>query len=436
MPYRSRHNIQIHSTPPARRYMPHTWKEYRETPLHVDEGDEARLAALDERIEQDTFDQADKELHDSILSRKEDRADARCAPLCREIKGYFEKRHLPPLPAPLPKSSLWVGYSRPCFYKPEEVGSFYVACEEGALDEVKRYIGEKKDVLGSVTLRDGLDCAAMGNQVHVARYLVEEIGVQIPAHAVISACKNRSLPLFELLLRHGYHPNQQVPSNCGHFGTALRHCLDNDAITLLLLESGADPNVAPFRDGRNRPWSQRAVVPMERISGLPLDLATKTSSLAVIKKLLECGANPKYSRPLHRVIRDRPAYIAAHPDMEDDWRAVMQLTIDRGANINARTWWGGTALTAAVSQDRWDVVRFLLGRGADPRTRRIADKEDSFVAAARAAGIPWEESEELRGYLDRLCEYGPGLAGETPGGAGENPLVRFIVEAGKGVGND
>lgn len=141
----------------------------------------------------------------------------------------------------------------------------------------------------------------------VVQYLLEEAGAPITAHAVRGAIDNRSIPLFELFLKHGYHPNQQIPSNRGCLGTALQRCLDNDAITFLLLESGTDPNIAPISDLRKRTWSERAVVPMDRTSGLPLDTAMAKSSFAVIKKLLDCLNVVVLRREIHSIAdSDRP----------------------------------------------------------------------------------------------------------------------------------
>ena len=430
MPYRNRHGYIIRSSPPLRRYNPATIKEYTETPLAVDADDDARLKAFNSRRSQKGLTQEDREIWDDILARREERKNAKCAPLAREIESYFENLGLPPLPAPVKKSSAWFSVMRPRDYEPAEVRPFYVACLDGALDEVKEWVKEKKEALRPIGVRDGVDLAAMGNQVNVLRYLLEEAGASVSARAVMAACDNRSLALFELFLKHGYHPNQQIPSNAGNFGTALRHCLDDEAITLLLLENGADPNVAPMMDGRRRMWSERAVVPMDRISGLPLDVAMGKSSLVAIRKLLECGSKTKYSRPFERILRDRGEYVQTK-GIQDDWQAVMELLFDYGADVNARSWSGGTALGIAVAQGRWDVVGFLLDRGADPRVRRPDNEEDAFGTAAKVAGVAWQESDQLRRYLDRLCEEGEKV--EAPNGAGQNPLVRFMEgkKAGK-----
>jgi ankyrin repeat protein len=49
--------------------------------------------------------------------------------------------------------------------------------------------------------------------------------------------------------------------------------------------------------------------------------------------------------------------------------AVFQLLLDHGADVNAKTWRGGTPLMQAVSADEADMVRLLLDRGADVSVR-------------------------------------------------------------------
>ncbi|PKS06134.1 hypothetical protein jhhlp_007451 [Lomentospora prolificans] len=435
MPYRSRHGYFVPSAPPTRAYRPETWKEYYETVLERDEEDEARLASLGQRgspygSEEST--QADNELVDAIMARQEDRADAKSAPMRRETEGYFE--HLPPMPPPLPKSSHWVGYTRPENYRPAWVRPFYLACKEGRLDEVQSWIRDKKEILRPIGLRDGLDCAAMGNQVHVARYLLEAVGVTLSGYSVRAACENRSLPLFQLFIQHGYHPNQQVPSRAGHFGTALRHCLDNEAIVRFLLQNGADPNAAPFMDRRNMVYGERTTAPMDRTSGLLLDTAVEKHTFATVQMLLEYGANPKYSRPLVRVVRQRADNLWTQPGSKEDWRPLMEMLLSYGARIDGTAWNKGTALTAAVQAKRWDIVEFLLERGADPRVQTPSTsgttKKNSFYAAAEGAGINWEETEETSRYLDFLCESNvePSCGGcmSAPTDVEQNPLVKIM----------
>jgi len=101
------------------------------------------------------------------------------APLRRELEGYFDELGLASLPPPMAKSSLWLEIQRPCNYDNEQVRPFYVACENGELKQVREWVRDKRDMLGHVGLQDGLACAAKGNQVEIASYLLAECGATL-----------------------------------------------------------------------------------------------------------------------------------------------------------------------------------------------------------------------------------------------------------------
>ncbi|SPO02477.1 uncharacterized protein DNG_05150 [Cephalotrichum gorgonifer] len=433
MPYFSRHVVPIQGgAPPRPLWGPQARKEYEETPLEPNEEDEDLLEDLKRR---GPLTQEEMELVDDIYARQNDRRDAKCAPVAREMESYFEHLNLPPLPPPLPRSSLELSVHRADNSEPKELRPFYMACHEGRLDEVKEWVQDqkKRDSLRKKGLPTGLDFAAKGNQVHVARYLVEEVGVTIHGEAVRAACTNLSLPLFELFVRNGYHPNQQVPSDMGLFGTALSHCLGSEAVTLFLLKNGADPDIAPFADARPRLWGRRSTPPMDRFSGRPLDDAAARHRFDIAHMLLEHGANPKYSRPL-LYMQNSP--LAEEPSgVRDDWRQLTDALLRHGAKINAKSRrHGGSAISEAVALKRWDVAEYLLERGANPRAKSygtdLEEGVDCFEIAARRAGIPWDETEEVRRYLDYLCKPGSSAAGAeavaAPDGVDQNPLVQMM----------
>lgn len=123
--------------------------------------------------------------------------------------------HSPPLPAPSPP---YRGLAPPT--PPYEDG-FLAWCLEGNLDAVRRHMqalqGEMDD---GDSLARGLYCAADRGRVDVVRYLLQQ-GVELHSRAVESACRRRDLVLFEVLVEHGWHPNQQVASPDGGFGVVL-----------------------------------------------------------------------------------------------------------------------------------------------------------------------------------------------------------------------
>ncbi|CAM1503198.1 Fc.00g079740.m01.CDS01 [Cosmosporella sp. VM-42] len=438
----SRHGKPSGGMAPFYRYSGEAWKEYVKTPKppRSDE-DEASLQDLRKRPSRE-WNQAERELYDDIMARDDDREDVHRAPLRKDLEGRYDHLNLAPLPPPLPRSSLWITSRTqgPSDYNIPEVRSFLIACTEGSLDEVKRCVQEKKEALRQRGLQDGLDCAAKGNQVDVARYLLEEGGAFLDGAVVDAACENHSLPLFELCVQHGYHPNQQIPGS--GYGVALLQCLQekHEDIARFLIQNGADPDLARFHDNRCMNWGERSSPPMDRASGLPLDRAVESGGFSTVQMLLEHGANPKYARPLHRVVERRHPRDSPEPDLNYDWRPVMEMLLRYGADINAVTWGWGTALHVAAFKKAWDIAEFLLEHGADPRIKSPSSKIDSFASAAKYAGVDWDEAEEVKKYLNYLCDAksisddggAPPIHEETR----KNPLVAILERVKRRKGGE
>jgi hypothetical protein len=65
-------------------------------------------------------------------------------------------------------------------------------------------------------------------------------------------------------------------------------------------------------------------------------------------------------------------------------RRCVEILISSGANVNARTRIGWTALLSAVQADRPDIVKLLLEKGANPNDKA----EDGRTALQQAFGNP------------------------------------------------
>lgn len=114
------------------------------------------------------------------------------------------------------------------------------------------------------------------------------------------------------------------------------------AIVRSLLAAKADPNL----DGQY---------------DYPLALAVGESGkagLEPMKMLLDAGANPNQRTSFSHPVWFSGTFVAASPE-------ALPMLLDRGADINAETKDGETALISVAMTRRWDVALLLLQRGAD-----------------------------------------------------------------------
>ncbi|KAF2752233.1 hypothetical protein M011DRAFT_463696 [Sporormia fimetaria CBS 119925] len=106
----------------------------------------------------------------------------------------------------------------------------------------------------------------------------------------------------------------------------------------------------------------------------------------------------------------------------------MEYFIEHGADVNTARFGAGSAVSMATAREMWDVVGFLLRRGANPRKVQPCTGLTAFAAAARSAGMQWKETPDVKSYLDFLCDgdAGCGASRDIPEGVQENSLVKIL----------
>jgi len=77
---------------------------------------------------------------------------------------------------------------------------------------------------------------------------------------------------------------------------------------------------------------------------------------------------------LHDLIKERGSTSALVNAIELGDQELIQILLNRGANINANAENGHTALTMAVMKNNLELVRELLNRGADPNEVKRPEK--------------------------------------------------------------
>lgn len=121
----------------------------------------------------------------------------------------------------------------------------------------------------------------------------------------------------------------------------------------------------------------------------PLHTAVNQGNLAEVRRLLEervdvnaraaLGKTPLFfALSPHRACLAGPCQIAS--GLSDDYRVIVALLIEHGANVNEKNDSGGTALMSAAACNAVDIAELLIDNGADMDIR-----EHQYTALEMAA---------------------------------------------------
>lgn len=201
------------------------------------------------------------------------------------------------------------------------------------------------------------------------------------------------------------------------------------ALVRLLLERGADPkatvhgsNALMFATGAED------VCFMDSPQGRP-ESPTAVSAREVIRALLEAGCNPNQQQDLQL---DTPFQIAI--DFEDD--EIDRLFLQHGADWRIKDRFAQSALTSAVSSGRVGLVKRFLSEGADPNEANNRHHESVLELAAWKGSI-----EVLRVLLDAGANVNhrsasinnSALLVAVHDGKGPPEVVKLLLERGADV---
>ena len=171
--------------------------------------------------------------------------------------------------------------------------SFKHACEHGPLSTVQSIVsmGDPPPTRTRSFLYQGLVIALSAGSIDIARYLLSAgapIVRQTPNN-ILSTPSGKQLPLFELLLNHGWTVNTP-----GFYGAVLLpRVIENTPLLHWFLLHGADPNLGEQRDKRDRTGGS------DTDSCAALEAAAGQGNVAAVSMLLDGGAQIQHGTPLH-----------------------------------------------------------------------------------------------------------------------------------------
>ena len=231
--------------------------------------------------------------------------------------------------------------------------------------------------------------AARGGDLESARILLAagaDVNEATPESGntlvVASASHHQELAIF--LLEKGANPN-----SADEYGmTALHHAVQKGIANLsaveytqalppppnqpelvkALLARGADPNARIRKDYTLSVAPYRHTSPVSIVGATPFLLAAAAGDAHIMRLLAERGADPRLEARESML----PMMVAAGmtrlvdflPGEESSHLEAVQLALELGADINAATQRGETALHAAAATGADAIVEFLVGKGA------------------------------------------------------------------------
>ena len=151
-------------------------------------------------------------------------------------------------------------------------------------------------------------------------------------------------------------------------------CIGYDKLVQLLLDAGADPNVASA----------------SKCKYIPLCLAARNGNKEVVQLLLNSGADPDKA--------DHFGSISLHAAVQSGYRDVAELLLNAGAQPNNENENGWSPLHLASLNGQLEISQLLLERGADPNKASAGKYKQTpiYWAAHYGRGYGHEEVVKLQ----------------------------------------
>ncbi|KAJ5640389.1 ankyrin repeat-containing domain protein [Penicillium herquei] len=256
--------------------------------------------------------------------------------------------------------------------KPEYIISLEKACQTGSVPDIQAVINSNH--ISTIKLYKALLITLNAGHIDASASLLEN-GARIvgsTARNILSPPVASQIPLFELLIQHGWDINKAEEAE--DLLLPQVSIVTNLQLLEWFLAHGANPNVG---------W--RSAEPTRR-AGLDdkycaaLECAARTGSIEAARILIDAGACVSNGTPLHSAAGALPAGSNPHtgrvtPSEEFDigMIPIMEILVNAGADVNQRIetchMTPVYAINHAVMAGAVQRVKWLLRHGANPRLR-------------------------------------------------------------------
>lgn len=241
-------------------------------------------------------------------------------------------------------------------YGPNQSHPINIAASNGRTSIVKMLLDEMDTRLTGLNYNEILRSAISANRIDVVKLLLDRgvnpWSISGDRSAICCAAEAGHPEIAKLLLLDGeqrdYPSREIIRQEISRSLTYHLPFFGNEEITRMLVASGADVN---FRNDR---------------LNHPLNGALQKRSVSITKLLLEAGANPNIANsdregPLLFATSDSVAMVRVAHGMKDQKMAMIRLLFEYGADP-ARAG-GSLALYLAVHDKDYEVAHFLIDKG-------------------------------------------------------------------------
>ena len=264
-----------------------------------------------------------------------------------------------------------------------------IAAGAGNIDEVRMLLDRGVDVNGTDPKKkqSALMWAASEGHTGVVDLLIQK-GADVNAAGaggftplVFASLKNDGVSV-RLMLKAGANPNYTLPDQTKVLTAATQNKCT--AAALELLDGGADPNIA------------------DKTGNTPLHVAAQNGALDLVQKLLAKKANLNVKNAQARATGFRAAAGEQTPLMlaaRNNRVAIMRALIEAGADTKLKGQDGGSLLLVAAASGRVQAVKYSYEFDKDVKAVDATNRTAMHLSVTPGNGAAMGEMTELVDYL-------------------------------------